>query len=521
MKVRDREAFFDSIESKARIVDGPEGRNVETGHWSQLQAATRYLGERDLYFMLTRILDRDDARGNQWVMDRCDEWQADNDNVLDLWFREAYKSSIGSFAGIIQGLAVDPERTYGIFSFTRPIAKSFLRQIKQELETNEKLKRLWPEVFWSNPQKESPKWSENDGIQVIRKGNPKEASVEAWGLVDGQPAGPHFSDLEYEDIVTQDAVKTPGMLQKVEEAFQVSLNLGTRGGRRRARGTRWHYADAYQTIIERNIMRPRIWPATKNGKADGEPWLFTKEQLQAKYEQMGPYIFGCQMLLNPVAENLQGFREEWLRYWRADHYNALNLYILCDPASEKKKESDYTVFVLVGLGADKNYYVVNWIRDRLSLQQKANVLFKWHQMYHPIAVGYEQYGMQADIAHYQDRMDRSNYHFSIVPLGGTLKKFDRTGRLVPLFAAGRVFIPDICPYTQYDKVTVDLTRAFVNDEYKAHPYEQHDDMLDALSRILDDDLGATFPRVDARDPLGLGHPEREYDPLRHGLEDER
>jgi hypothetical protein len=36
-------------------------------------------------------------------------------------------------------------------------------------------------VLWADPVKESPKWSEDEGIVVKRKGNPKEATVEAWG----------------------------------------------------------------------------------------------------------------------------------------------------------------------------------------------------------------------------------------------------------------------------------------------------------------------------------------------------
>jgi len=35
---------------------------------------------------------------------------------------------------------------------------------------------------WQNPQKESPKWSEDDGLIVKRKGNPRESTREAWGL---------------------------------------------------------------------------------------------------------------------------------------------------------------------------------------------------------------------------------------------------------------------------------------------------------------------------------------------------
>ncbi len=483
------------------------------------QHTVSYLAHTDLFYLLIRVLHREDA-DNDWVFRQARMYQAAPDGYLDLWWREGYKSSIITFAGNIQGLMNDPERTYGIFSFTRPIAKSFLRQIKVELETNNVLKTIAPDVFWQDPKKQAPKWSEDDGLIVKRKGNPKEASIEAWGIMDGQPAGPHFSDLHYEDIVTKDAVRTPGMIEKSKEMFLLSLNLGQLGGRRRGVGTRWHYADAYSMIIERNILIPRVWTATKNNEFNGEPWLLTREELARKISDYGPYIAGCQLFMNPIQDSLQSMQEAWLRYWKADRFKGLNLYILCDPASSKKIGSDYTVFILVGLGSDRNYYVVNWIRDRLSLTERANVLFKWHQQYRPVDVGYEKYGMQADIEHYQDRMERDNYRFGITPLGGQMAKFDRIARLVPTYSQGRWYIPETCPYTQSDGETVDLTKIFVNDEYKAHPFEVHDDMLDCKSRILDEDFNAVFPQGEEIDPLKLRTPvEQEYNPLTWGMED--
>src|SRR6478735_10403991 len=112
----------------------------------------------DLYFLLRYGLKRADA-ANKWVYERCGEVQADPDGHLDLWAREHYKSTIITFAKTIQDILIDPEVTVGIFSHTRPIAKAFLRQIKQEFETNETLKTWFPDVLWANPHKESPKWS--------------------------------------------------------------------------------------------------------------------------------------------------------------------------------------------------------------------------------------------------------------------------------------------------------------------------------------------------------------------------
>ena len=60
----------------------------------------------------------------------------------------------------------------------------------------------------------------------------------------------------------------------------------------------------------------------------------------------------------------------------------------------------------------------------------------------------------------------------------------------------------------------------MEDEYKAHPFEPHDDMLDCAARILDPDLGAVFPQGESIDPLLIGEKkkEEEYDPMRWGME---
>lgn len=445
----------------------------------------------DLYFLLRYGLKRTDAE-NRWVYERCQEVQAGPDDFLDLWAREHYKSTIITYAKTIQDILTDPEVTVGIFSHTRPIAKAFLRQIKQEFETNDTLKAWFPDVLWANPQKEAPKWSEDEGIVVKRKTNPKEATVEAWGVVDGQPTSKHFQILNYDDVVTRDSVSTPEMMQKTTDALALSFNLGTIDGRRRFIGTRYHYNDSYRTLLERGTAKARIYPATKDGTVEGEPVKLTREQLAKKRADMGPYVFGCQMLQNPTADETQGFKKEWLRFGTASPWGH-NRILLFDPASAKKKSSDYTSAWCIGLGPDKNIYIHDMVRDRLSLTQRADLLMAWHRKWQPISVGYEHYGMQADIEHIKDRQERENYRFDITALGGAMPKVDRIRRLIPWFEKGRIYLMPQLNKTNYEGVTVDLTQSFLNDEYLAFPVASHDDMLDALARFTDEDLPFVWP----------------------------
>lgn len=462
--------------------------------------AQRKLCREDLFFLLTIGCKRKDVN-RPWLYDRCREVEANPDGFLDLWARDHYKSTIITFAQSISDILNDPSVTIGIFSHTRPIAKAFLNQIKSELEKNSYLKALFPEVLYANPQTESPKWSLDGGIVVKRETNPKESTIEAWGLVDGQPTSKHFKVLVYDDVVTKESVTTPEQIKKTTEAFEMSLNLGTEGGRKRGIGTRYHFNDTYDTIMKRETLRPRLYPARAGGKIDGAPVFLSEDTLKQKRRDQGPYTFGSQMLQDPVADKAMGFRREWLRYYKSlGDTSKWNRYILVDPASKKKKTSDYTVMKVIGLAPDNNYYLLDAIRDRLNLTQRAAALFKLHRKWLPLKTGYESYGLQSDVEHIRYEQEHQNYRFEIVELGGTMAKEDRIRMLVPVYEQGRWWMPEQLNYVDYEGRNVDYVKVFVEDEFTAFPVSTHDDMLDCEARILDPVLGAEFPKIEKPRP---------------------
>lgn len=488
----------------------------------------RELCRTDLWFLLVAVCRRVDLE-HQWFLDRCDEVQARPDGYLDLWAREHGKSSIITFGKTLQDILVDPELTVGIFSHTRPISKAFLRVLKRELEQNEFLKELFPDVLYADPEKESPGWSEDGGIVVKRKGNPKEATVEAWGLIEGMPTGRHFDVLVMDDIVTKDNAASPEMREKTLDAWSFALNLGKRGGRRRMIGTRYHFGDAYGEIIKRGAAAPRIYAAERYewrnkvtsetyygpippsgdeaeegdaigwDKGEGGPVLLSADELAAKRRDMGPYVFASQMNLDPRQDSKVGFRLGWLRTY---HGAAEGLtYVVCDPANEKRKKSDYTALWVITASADRNLYVRWFIRDRLNLIERTKLLFWVHREFQPRAVGYEEYGMQADIEHIKFVQDQDKYRFDIIPLGGTTAKFDRIQGLAPLFESGKIWLPPTLFAAIKDRggEMIDMVNDFVTNEYTAWPYAAHDDMLDALARVTDPTLGIVYPRASSVD----------------------
>ncbi len=248
--------------------------------------------------------------------------------------------------------------------------------------------------------------------------------------------------------------------------------------------------------MDRGSVKPRIYPATHNGKMDGVSVFLPQDILMEKRRDMGPYTFGTQMLQDPVADKAMGFKREWLRFYSVlGDTDKWNKYIIVDPASKRKSTSDYTVMEVIGLAPDNNYYLIDGVRDRLNLTQRATKLFELHRKHLPTGVGYEHYGMQADIEHIQYVMEQKNYRFDITPLGGNMSKEDRIQGLIPVHEQGRFYMPKQMSYVNYEGRSRDYVQDFIDDEYLSFPVCVHDDMLDCRARILDPTLGAEFPKL--------------------------
>lgn len=465
---------------------------MQAGPDDERKEHLRWLARNDLFFLIRYVLARKDF-DHDWLFQRCREVQASPDGHLDLWARDHRKSTIITFGLTIQNILNDPEITVCFLSFNRPTAKSFLRQIKSEMEENQLLKSLFPEILYADPKKESLKWSEDDGLRVKRKGNPKEETLEAYGLVDGQPTGKHYTLIVYDDVVTETSIGTPEMIAKTTKGWELSQSLQS-SGRCKVRyiGTRYHIFDTWSVMIERGAAKERLYPA----EVDGIPVLFTMEFLEKRKTDQGPSTYSSQMLLNPIAEGQQVFRPEWVRYTDEDRKKIAkrsNLCIVVDPAGAKKKNSDFTVMRVWAWTPAREHVLIDSSRKRLSLSERTNELFrlyrKW-ETYGRIKVGYEKYGKDSDIEHIQEKQRDGKLHFLITALGGRVSKEDRIRKLEPLYAAGRVCL---------HKDLAAENRQFTQEELFVFPSCRHDDILDCDARQLETDLAMGYPRRSAEE----------------------
>jgi len=508
------------------------GKKPENSHWA-------LLGCNDRYFLLTVICARRDAL-NSWLFERCREVEAEPDDCLDLWARDHYKSTIITYSGAIQEIVCDPEITIGLFSFNQKIANAFVKQVKREFEQNTLMKGIYADCLFQDPLKEAPMWTDH-GFIIKRQTNPKEGTLEGWGLVTGQPTSKHYALRIYDDVVTRDSVTNPEMIKNVTEAWELSDNLGGRDQRKWHIGTRYSFGDTYGVILGRGLLKARLYPATHNGKLNGEPVFLSPKVWENKKRTQASQV-AAQMLQNPLAGTEQVFRPEWMRpyYLRP---TTLTVYIMGDPSKGIRAGSDRTAIAVIGMDSAGNKYLLDGVRHRMNLSQRWEELKRLYKKWtaargvQAVMVGWERYGLQTDDEYFRERMQLEGFSFPIAELAwtreGNESKAARVERLQPDIEHSRFFLPGLVwqagsrenlwsvnidrgqidlraltaptntmldakrtdeewrlvkPLIRKDEhgELYDLTRAFM-EEAMFFPFGSHDDLIDATSRIYDMD----------------------------------
>ena len=249
--------------------------------------------------------------------------------------------------------------------------------------------------------------------------------------------------------------------------------------------------DAGKDIGRPDLVDPRT--------EEGELLFPARVNLQAvltQEETWGPYATAGQYQQRPAPKGGGEFKKDWvMRYKIAP--KRFNTMILVDPAGERKPgvvgSRDNTAMGVFAKDQLGNYYLIDGVRDRLNLNERTDLLFEWHAKYNPSLVGYERYGMQTDVAHIRMEMERNQYRFKIIELGGNMKKEDRIRRLIPLFSNGKIWLPERLDKLMLDGSTRDIIEDFITIEYAPFPVGKWDDFLDMMSRICDEEMALKGP----------------------------
>jgi hypothetical protein len=477
----------------------------------------RFMLLNDLWFLIKFAKQVPDyIVGHKFWVDRCRDIQdGPKDYTLDLWAREHGKSTIITTGESIFDLLHNPEETTCILSYNRATALTFLKEIKFLLESSDLLQSCFPEILYRYPEKESQQWALENGLLVKRKGNQKEMTFEAYGLIDGMPTGRHFTKRYYDDIVTHDLVGTPQSMVKVKQAFDMSHNLGTYDGTHRVIGTYYHYEDPLVYLTNKKIeedggtpvYKIRKYPATKDGAMFGESVYLPEERL--KKLRVDKNTFATQMLLEPNPIELRKLHGDFLKVIkRSELPQRLYKFILVDPAGSsvrtKARGDDWAIFC-IGVSPYRgdfglsDIYILDGIVSEMSLTDAQNAVVDIYERNGKIrAIGVEKVGLSSAEIHITNALrakgkmvseERGNL-ILVGPKGREKKSRIETALSYPL-DNGRVHV--VAGDVSADVITR------IKQELDKFPYWR-DDATDAISYIYDLLKEYKFPLYHQGDP---------------------
>jgi predicted phage terminase large subunit-like protein len=389
--------------------------------------------------------------------------------------RDHLKSSIITKAGAVQRMLKNPDIRILIANNTWDNARKFLGSIQKYLKRGEKLSYYFGAF-------ESEKWNQDEIVIKQRKQVLDAPTIATTGL-EKEQTSQHYDLIIADDLVARENVQSREQRNKVKDYINSLMALLEPEGELWVVGTRWSQDDAYGDLIEEGI-----WDVMERGCYDPDssekkpifPEKFSLEKLDFLRAKLGPVLFSCWYLNNPIAEESADFKKEQIHYYDPSTPHPSSLYMSVDPAMSLGADADYSGAVVGGMFSDRKIRIVDYFRKKLIPSDLISEIFTMVKKWNLKRVGIESFMFQKTLQYsIKDRMRETGTFFSVEELGRRhtgkgeplLSKEARIRLMQPLFEQGLI------------EIRKDMTD-FV-DELLSFPRGKHDDLIDASAWLIE------------------------------------
>lgn len=396
--------------------------------------------------------------------------------------RGTFKSSVVTIGFALQFILNDRNGRILIDSETYSKAKNFLSEIKGHLESNKKFRDVYFTLYGmypdSNKKETSVRWTDSMIDLSCRTKQTKEASFMVSGI-DKSINGMHFDLIVGDDLHSETNVTNREQIDKVVQHYKLLLSLLDPDRYLIIIGTRWHYNDMYQYLIDYEQFRFNFY--VRKARNDDGTLLFP-ERLHERFlseqrQSQGSYLFSCQYMNTPVDDEDATFKRSYIitRKWELIEPIPINWYMSVDPSWEGKS-SDFAAITIAGLDAMSNLYVRHVTRRKMRYDELITEMFLLYNRYKPKEIAVETIASANSIQYMlAQEMKRRQAPLPLKYISGrNTNKEIRIEALQPYYAYGRAIHVLECP--QRDEL---------EDELIAFPKGANDDVIDSLATILE------------------------------------
>lgn len=383
---------------------------------------------------------------------------SDNQASMDLAPRGHGKSTIGDVDFCITKVLRNPDIRIMIGSKTQTQASAFLKEIRTHFEQNVNLIRIFGD--WKKSRDNV--WNDKEFTVNRRTMIKKEATVSALGA-SGAVVSKHFDIIIGDDLVGFENARTEAQRKVLKEWFYSSLYPTLEpDGEIHILGTRYSPMDLYEDLIKSKNYKVNVQQAitVKDGQ-EYSLWesKFSLEKLRSIREEAGLIIFNMQYQNNTELAKGKIFKYKYFKHFEeydidydlnrvrvkvldsqgVPYWIPVRIYMGADLAisEEETSNNDYFVLTVIGVDKNKNVYVLDYLKERLTFNAQLNAILDYGKNKFPMV---ERIGVET--VQYQKSLAQEIRRLSLLPvinIQTSKDKVTRAMRRSALFENGKVW----------------------------------------------------------------------------------
>lgn len=383
---------------------------------------------------------------------------SDNQASMDLAPRGHGKSTIGDVDFCITKVLRNPDIRIMIGSKTQTQASAFLKEIRTHFEQNVNLIRIFGD--WKKSRDNV--WNDKEFTVNRRTVIKKEATVSALGA-SGAVVSKHFDIIIGDDLVGFENARTEAQRKVLKEWFYSSLYPTLEpDGEIHILGTRYSPMDLYEDLIKSKNYKINVQQAiTVKGGQEYSLWesKFSLEKLRSIREEAGLIIFNMQYQNNTELAKGKIFKYKYFKHFEeydidydlnrvrvkvldsqgVPYWIPVRIYMGADLAisEDETSNNDYFVLTVIGVDKNKNVYVLDYLKERLTFNAQLNAILDYGKNKFPMV---ERIGVET--VQYQKSLAQEIRRLSLLPvinIQTSKDKVTRAMRRSALFENGKVW----------------------------------------------------------------------------------
>lgn len=383
---------------------------------------------------------------------------SDNQASMDLAPRGHGKSTIGDVDFCITKVLRNPDIRIMIGSKTQTQASAFLKEIRIHFEQNVNLIRIFGD--WKKSRDNV--WNDKEFTVNRRTVIKKEATVSALGA-SGAVVSKHFDIIIGDDLVGFENARTEAQRKVLKEWFYSSLYPTLEpDGEIHILGTRYSPMDLYEDLIKSKNYKINVQQAItiKDGQ-EYSLWesKFSLEKLRSIREEAGLIIFNMQYQNNTELAKGKIFKYKYFKHFEeydidydlnrvrvkvldsqgVPYWIPVRIYMGADLAisEDETSNNDYFVLTVIGVDKNKNVYVLDYLKERLTFNAQLNAILDYGKNKFPMV---ERIGVET--VQYQKSLAQEIRRLSLLPVVNIQTSKDKVTRAMrrsALFENGKVW----------------------------------------------------------------------------------